>query len=358
MANLMDCLRAGDNWQKVRGISYREDGRICHNAPAQRIENLDALPFPARHLVDMAGYTLRLDQLGKRAASIITSRGCPVNCAFCSASAMFGRQITFRSAQNVVDEMEDVANRYGVDGFKIFDSTFTLSRKHAESICDEIIRRDLAFSWECEIRVNTVDFPLLQKMQKAGCYLVDFGIESASDRVLKRMHKGITLAQAEQVLDWTHDLGIAQKVFFTIGHIEETIQDAEQTLQFIQRNLHRIAKPAIGIGIRIYPGTEVERYAQEKGYLADFSWSQPFSEPRNTFLDIAPNIPVFIQPQLGFDELLDLKRRALAAQASNPLFVIRRILTSHSGADIRKYARSLRKMIRPKPSGGPRPPTK
>lgn len=346
MLELLRCVAARGDLGKVPGLSYRREGGIEHNGPMPRIRDLDALPMPARHLIDMGGYRLKLDLLGTRAASVITSRGCPINCSFCSASVMFGHLLTTRSAANVVDEMVYLLEHYGAGGLKIFDSTFTLSRRHAEGICDEILRRGLAFPWECEIRVNTVDLPLLQKMKAAGCYLVDFGIESASERVLERMHKGITLKQAEQVIQWTHDLGIAQKVFFTLGHIEETRDDAEKTLAFIQRNLNRITLPSIGTGIRIYPGTEVERYALASGYLRDFSWSAPYDAPDNTLLNAARNIPMLLQPQMGLADLLAFKRRALIIQATNPRFVWRRMTRSHSGADLSKYAQSAAKMLR------------
>jgi anaerobic magnesium-protoporphyrin IX monomethyl ester cyclase len=346
MLELLRCIAARDDLGKVMGISYREDAHICHSESMPRIRDLDALPMPARHLLDMEGYRLKLDLLGKKAASLITSRGCPINCSFCSASVMFGHLLTIRSPKNVVDEMVCLLEHYGVGGIKIFDSTFTLSRRHAEGICDEILRRGLSFPWECEIRVNTVDLPLLRKMKAAGCYLVDFGVESASERVLERMHKGITLRQAEQVIQWTHDLGIAQKVFFTLGHIEETQADADMTLAFIQRNLNRITLPSIGIGIRIYPGTEVEKFALANGYLRDFSWSRPYDEPTNQLLNAARNIPMLLQPQMGIADLLAFKRRALVIQATNPRFVWRRMMQAHGGADVNKYVQSAAKMVR------------
>ena len=353
MLELVQCVQAGaPDLSKIQGISYRENGGIRHNEPRPRIKDLDALPLPARHLIDMSGYNLKLDLIGKKAASIITSRGCPVNCSFCSASAMFGKVITRRSATNVVDEIEYVLNHYDVAGFKVFDSTFTFVPGHAESICDEILRRRLSFPWECEIRVDTVGLPLLKKMKAAGCYLVDFGIESASEKVLQRMHKGIKLAQVEQVIQWTQDVGIAQKAFFTFGHIGETMEDAHQTLEFIQKNLSRMARPSIGVGIRIYPGTEVENFALANGYLDHFSWSEPYHKQENEILNTSPNIPILTQPQMGFAELVELKRRTLQVQSANPGFVFRRILKAHSVADLKKYWQSLIKLLRLKFSRG------
>ncbi len=345
-AALMAALDTKSPLSAVQGLSYRQDGRVVHNDPRPRIRDLDALPFPARHLVDMSGYHLKLDLINKKAASLITSRGCPINCSFCSASFMFGKTLTRRSAVNVVDEMEQVLGRYGVAGFKIFDSTFTLIPKHAEDICDEILRRGLDFPWECEIRASNITFELLQKMKKAGCYLVDFGIESASERVLKRMNKGITMDQVKRVLDWTNTLGIQQKPFFTFGHIEETMDDAQLTLDFIRDNLGRMAMPSIGVGIRVYPGTEVERFAMAQNLLPGFAWSQPYHEERNILLSTSVNIPILIQPQMGFDELLAIKQKTLSLQSSNLSFVLRRIRKAHSWADLKKYAQFFVRMIR------------
>ena len=100
MLELLPCVSAQGDLGKVLGISYRKDGGIDHNGPMPRIRDLDALPMPARHLVDMSGYRLKLDLLGTKAAALITSRGCPINCSFCSASVMFGHLLTTRSATN------------------------------------------------------------------------------------------------------------------------------------------------------------------------------------------------------------------------------------------------------------------
>ncbi len=347
MLEIMQCLDAkSSEYSKILGISYRDNNLILHNEARPRIQDLDGIPTPARHLVDMDQYEMTLDLLNHKAASIITSRGCPINCSFCSASFMFGRTLTTRSAKNVVDEMEHVLTNYDVKGFKVFDSTFTLLRRHAESICDEIIARKLEFPWECEIRVNTVDPPLLEKMRKAGCYLVDFGIESASERVLKRMHKNINLDQVDQVLKWTNDLGISQRAFFTFGHIEETVEDAEITFNYIKERLNKISLLGIGVGIRIYPGTEVERYALSQGYLDGFSWSEPYSSPGNNILSLSENIPTLIQPQLGYEELHAINKKVLTLQARNPRFIIRRILKSHSKADFKRYVGIFKRLVR------------
>lgn len=335
-----------DDFSKILGISYRENGGVIHNGNRPRIKDLDTLPLPARHLVDMGRYRLQLDLINKPAMSLLTSRGCPFKCSFCSASAMFGNPVAYRSAKSVVDEMEHLLEKYGIWGFKVFDSTFTLSRSHAESVCEELIRRGINVLWECEIRVDTVNPSLLEKLKAAGCYLIDYGIESASQQMLRRMKKAITLEQVENVIKWANQIGLRQKAFFTIGHIGETPEDAMCTVEFIRAHLTDITQMGTSVGIRIYPGTELEQFAFDQGLLSDFSWSEPFEDARNTMLNAPTTIPLLIQPGLGHEELLAINRRILSQKARSPLFMLRKVFHSHSKADMRRYLKNLRKLIR------------
>lgn len=312
-------LAGTKEFSRISGISYRGRNGIVHTKSVSRIQNLDSLPFPRRSLDTWRRYNLTMEFSNDPGASMITSRGCPVNCTFCSASAMFGTTTTFRSASNAVDEIEMLVNEYGARGIKFFDSTLTLKRSHIESLCAEIRRRKLHVPWECEIRVNTVDYNLLKTMREAGCYYVDFGIESASQRVLKTMHKNIRVEQAVNVLRWTKELGIFTKVFFTFGHIGETLTDSFETIAFMERNAACITVAATGIGIRIYPGTDVESHARAIGCLAkDFSWSVPFAEQNTRALGNDPIVPILIQPQFGWDEFARVESRLAQFWLRNP----------------------------------------
>ena len=305
-----ELLRRNPDVRAIRGISCRENDAVVHHRDSERIEDLDILPFPYRDPDALQKYDLLLDFLKVPAASIISSRGCPVNCSFCSASAMFGTRLTLRSAKNVVDEIEILLKEHGYQGVKFFDSTLTLHKDHVEAICAEIRRRNLVFPWECEIRVNGVSFDLLQTMKKAGCYYVDFGIESASPEVLKGMHKGITIEQAERVLHWTKEIGLFTKVFFTFGHIGETLEDAVKTVQFMERYAKYIDFIATGLGVRIYPGTEVEQSALAQNLLPkDFSWEQPYLDEKIESLGNDPIIPIVIQSGFGWKEFRKLEFR-------------------------------------------------
>jgi anaerobic magnesium-protoporphyrin IX monomethyl ester cyclase len=322
-------LRGSRNFDDVPGLSYRQNGTIVHQPDVERIQNLDVLPFPYRDPQAIQRYDLHLEFLNVPAASVITSRGCPINCSFCSASAMFGTELTLRSVSNVADEIEMLLHDYHYGGIKFFDSTLTLKRSHVEALCAEIRRRRLTFPWECEIRVNGMSRELLRTMRDAGCYYVDFGVESASPRVLRTMHKGITLEQAENVLKWTNELGIFTKVFFTFGHIGETLDDARATVEFMERNARYISVAATGIGIRIYPGTAVEHFAHSMNYLGkDFSWTAQFIDQNIESLGNDPIVPILLQPQFGWREFRRIEFRLVRFWLKNPGAAIK-VLWNH-----------------------------
>jgi radical SAM superfamily enzyme YgiQ (UPF0313 family) len=316
---VLKVLKGDLNFSDISGVSYRTNGSIVHNPEVHRISNLDILPFPYRDPEAIQRYNLQLDFLNIPAASVVSSRGCPVNCSFCSASAMFGTQLTLRSAANVVSEIEILLKEYHYQGVKFFDSTLTLNRNHIEAICAEIKKHNLKFPWECEIRVNGITRDLLRTMQEAGCFYVDFGVESASPSVLRAMHKGISLEQVENVFRWTKELEIFTKVFFTFGHIGETLEDARTTVNFMERNAKYITVAATGIGVRIYPGTEVEQYARSLKYLrSDFSWSTPFTDQNVESLGNDPLVPILIQPQFGWREFRKIEFRLAQFWLKNP----------------------------------------
>lgn len=307
--------------ESVNGISYRDsNGSVVNNPERARIKELDSLPFPARHKVDMKRYEIKMDHLGIPGTSIMTSRGCPVMCSFCSASAMFGVNLTLRSASNVLDEIESLLNM-GFQGIKFFDSTLTLKKSHILSLCDEFIKRDLHhIPWECEVRVNTVNKEILSKMREAGCYLIDFGVESASPKVLKAMHKGIKIEQVETVLDWAKEIGLKTKVFFTFGHINETLDDAYKTFEFVERNKYKISQTGGGVGIKIYPGTAVEKFAVENHILPEgFSWVAPYCDNETEFFWGHTHIPMLVQPAMGYSELRKLRYKLILPKLTNPL---------------------------------------
>ena len=186
-------------------------------------------------------------------------------------------------------------------------------------------------------------------MKDAGCYYVDFGLESASDRVLKEMHKGIRLEHVENVIRWTNDLGILTKVFFTYGHIKETIEDARMTMEFVKKYKKNITLPVEIIGIRTYPGTLVEKYAREIGNLSDdFSWVKPYYDKEAEFLTGFPGIPLLIQPQMGYKELKTLKLELLGRKIRDPRRLIKALYNAWNKNNIKKVYTTAKGYVKSK----------
>ena len=195
--NLVKAFDKRDDFINVRGISFRDQrGNVVHNPDEAPIWDLDKLPLPARDLLPVEKHKQTTFLSKIRATSIMSSRGCPYRCSYCSTSRQWGRMIRHRSAKNVVDEIEFVLKTYSfLGGIRFFDDVFTMQKDRVIEICREILRRKLNFVWECEARANTIDQELVGEMRRAGCEFIDLGIESGSDRILRNIHKNITSNQ-------------------------------------------------------------------------------------------------------------------------------------------------------------------
>ena len=312
--DLVKWKEAGDSEEKlssIKGIAFRKNGSVVSTGWRPYMRDLDILPEPARELLPMHKYHMKLEYSGLPATSIITARGCPIGCSYCSASRMFGKHYASRSPKLVVNEIEKLIEKYAIKGFKIFDSTFTLNKNHILNFCHEIERRRLIMPWECEVRVGSIDRTLLERMRNAGCYYIDIGIESGDQEVLNEMGKKINLNNAEDLLKWAEELGVWTKAFFTLGHIKETYESGKKTIDFIKRNRKRIKLIAMNPSIRIYPGTRVEKYALENNLMpGGFRWSKPYRNLFNAeiFLPI-DNIPILLQPKMSIYKLRRLRIR-------------------------------------------------
>ncbi|MFC1511031.1 B12-binding domain-containing radical SAM protein [Candidatus Margulisiibacteriota bacterium] len=321
--------------KNIAGLSYRGDGQIRQNPARQRIFDLDSIPF-SRHLLEMDKYTTKLEFLNLPAISIITSRGCPYNCSFCSASAMFGKIYTMRSAKQVVDEIEYCVENFKIRGIKFFDSTLTLNRKHVLSLINELKTRNINLPWECEIRVDTVDESLLKAMKEAGCYYVNFGVESINEKVSQTIGKSITLKQIIEVMQWCKKLDLKTMVFFSFGHIGETWSDSKATFAFINKYIDYISHLSVTLGIKIFPGTYLEQYARTNGLLPpSFSWSEPFDNWQEGPI-VTDNVPILIQPNYGLKELKkcysQLYKTELRRDLKNPLSIFGKLANRFSRA--------------------------
>jgi len=231
MLELVRATQSGMDLRNVRGIALKERGGIKMTPHRSYIHALDAIPFPSREFFDNAAYkNYYLRNFGYTITSIITSRGCPFKCDFCSRP-VFGNRFRSRTAVNITDEVEAV-HRLGYHEIWFADDCFTLDRKRLLGICDELIRRHLSIGWECLSRVDTVDMAVAQKMRQAGCTRVFFGIESGNDSILKIMKKQITVKQAKEAVHIFKKAGVRIGAFFILGYPGENDGTIMDTVRF------------------------------------------------------------------------------------------------------------------------------
>jgi radical SAM superfamily enzyme YgiQ (UPF0313 family) len=230
-------VAAGEPLEGVQGTSWsREDGEVVHEADRPKIEDLDALPIPARHLLDNSAY--HFPGLDGPVTTVKSSRGCPFNCTFCGYTLAQGLRFRFRSPGDVVAELVDLYRNHGLRQVIFRDPIFTTRKDRVHDICDGILREGLTeLRWQCETAIKTLDRPTVERMATAGCTHISVGIESGNDRIQK-LHCGNKLndhAAAEDVVRACRELGIETRAFCMIGFPEETEEMVRETYELVER---------------------------------------------------------------------------------------------------------------------------
>jgi anaerobic magnesium-protoporphyrin IX monomethyl ester cyclase len=260
MVELVECLFEGKGDLKdITGITYRTDNTIQMTPDRPFIEDLDALPFPARHLVDLTAY--------KYAGSLVTGRGCPYKCIFCAAGPLSGYRYRVRSPENVVDEIRTCYDTFGIDHFFFADDTFTAIPERALKVCSLIKKMD-SVTWKCEARANTLTPELLQTMAESGCVTMQIGVESGSDEILKKIRKGTTTDMVRKAVKWAVDSHITVICSFIIGHPYDTVETVKKSIAFGQelRSLSRegLVRTEFSLATPL-PGSVLYEQADELG---------------------------------------------------------------------------------------------
>lgn len=235
---LIEYMQGKRELEDVKGIAFKRDGNFVITKEESHIQNLDSLPFPAYHLIDYNHYiNLRffgIRGLWLKCGGIITSRGCPGRCIFCSCKLVHGRNVRYRSIKNVIEEIEFLVNKYKIDGFWIMDDTFTLSEKRVIEFCNRLMEKNLRLKWSCQTRANTFTERMARAMRDAGCVQVEFGVESGSQKVLDILKKDIKINQIKQSFKICHKNGIRPFATIMIGSPGETIEDIQLTRELIK----------------------------------------------------------------------------------------------------------------------------
>ena len=237
LVELLEAYQRRGDWSAIAGITYTEKNGAgfppkCIQTNERPFEkDLDRLPFPARELLPNREYIeYGRKKYGYSVTTVMSTRGCPYRCEFCS-NVVFGGSYRERSPARVVDEIE-AALGLGYDRISFADDVFTMKKARVAAVCDEILARGLQFQWECLGRVDALDLPTAVKMKQAGCARIYFGIESAEDEILRLMDKKITSSQARQAVEAAHQAGLEIGAFFILFYPGETKASVIKTLRF------------------------------------------------------------------------------------------------------------------------------
>lgn len=313
---------------EVLGIAYRKDGQIMVNPSRPFIEDLDALPYPAYHLVDMEQY-LTSKKIGyrsfqDRAVSMITSRGCPFNCCFCAVHLHMGKSFRAHSASYVLKHIQYIVDKYKVKNIFFEDDNLTLDLKRFEAICDGITERKLKVGWETPngVRADCLTLDLLKKMKQSGCQSVFFGVESGDQQVLDNIIcKSLDLKKVVEVAKHCRDIGLKTGAFYIIGFPGETKENMQRTVDFALR-----LKKDYDVGMHLFMatpsyGTRLYDECKKKGYIHEnLTWNafaqarQPKGMPLITTNEFTPAEVKAIAAKA----LAEYKRLSMIGHVKNP----------------------------------------
>jgi len=316
IVDLARAMEEGKDIHQVLGVAFADGGRVVKTAPQFPVENLDDLPLPARELLPISRY-LALNS----PCTVITGRGCPFRCIFCSGRRMFGPKVRFRSPGLVVDEIEKIQRDFAFPQINIVDDTFTLNKRHATEVCEEMLRRNLKVKWSAFARADTITPDLAQLMRKAGCEWVLFGVESADENILRTIKKGITPADVELGVKIATEAGINVFNSFILGLPGESMDTALKSMAFAAE-IHRKYGARYGFHILSpLPGTELyERPGAFSLRILTRNWARyNANEPITETPTMSPEM---VKEVIGkYDRMIeevweDIRQRALAGDIS------------------------------------------
>lgn len=313
----VDIVVKGEGELAMLDIALQKTQERVINRP--HIQDLDAMPSPAYHLLNMDFYlsakqrtpydtALIFIPSGHKVASMLTSRGCPFSCNFCHNT---WKGIPFRSncAQRVINDIKHLVHTYNIRAITFFDDDFFANKERVKKICSLIKENKLNITWGCNSRVSSVDQGTLQAAREAGCRQVAFGFESGSQKILDTINKRATVEQNKKAVKLCKEAGLLCVGFFMLGNPNETAGDVELTRKFILEN----NIDCIGLCISTpFPGTKLWDWCKDKGFISkDLKWSDfsPDSSPIRVSQFINPEEIKRFRSKIFFD--YSLKRNSL-----------------------------------------------
>ena len=328
MLEIVQAVESGADPAEVPGVVSVREGELYFAAERPLIEDLDLLPFPARHLLPIHRYRpLANDEYQLPKTAAITSRGCPFQCTFC-AKHTHGSRYRAYSPGRVVQELHHLEQRYGIRDIAFVDSTFMPTRKRILAILDAMEADPPRASWTCSCRANVLDEGIVRRMRAMGCWRVRIGIESGNADVLRSIRKGVTREQCDFAVRTAAAAGLQVKAFFMVGHVHDTPETVEETIRFA------MSLPLKDVTVQIntpLPGTGQYEEAKTNGTLQEGDTSRySFFEP--VYLPAAFSSP---------DQLLAAQKSFYRRFYLRPQVFWRHLSCLRGVNDVAKYARAV-----------------
>ena len=317
---LKELLEGEKKPKDILGLWYKEGFVAKFSGVRPFIENLDTLPFPARHLIDNSVY--RRPDNNKVQAVIKVSRGCPHHCFFCLATPTSGRKVRMRSPENIIAEIRECINKYNIRNFIFWSDIFNQDREWTVNLCEKIIKSGLKFTWSANTRADTADLKMAKLMHKAGCRLVSLGVESGSQFILDKIGKNITLDEIRDTVDAFKKAKIKIYNYFVLGLPWDDEDTMSETIDFaIELDSDFVsfytATPL--------PGTRFYNFIKNELHEEVESYENAYYEPCvNTY-------------SLSKEQVMEFHKNAVKAFYLRPLYILKMLLKIRSPYEIKSY---------------------
>jgi len=305
---LIDALEKNKDPSNILGLSINLGDKVKNNPPRPLIKNVDTIPMPSYDLLPMEKYQAD----GVRFGTVMTSRGCPFDCVFCSSSLQFGKRWRGHSDSRVIEELKHLHEKYRIREIEFLDDTFTLNRPRAIRITKRIVEEGLDISWTASSRVDLFTDEVAKALKRGGCHTVYFGIESGSQKTLDFIGKRITPEQSIAAVKKAKKYKLHALGAFIIGFPEETKDDIKNTVKFSKKIGVDYAQFTIATP---YPGTRLWKYAISKNLILTFNWR------KYTTLD-----PVMKLKNFTTEQITKMFQKAYISFYLRPLYLIKDLI--------------------------------
>jgi len=321
----MEEIVAGKNLAEIKGIVFKKPAnqnqyQIITNPPRERIIDLDSLPMPAYDLFPVLKYKPATGSYKRLPAmNMMTSRGCPGKCTFCSKT--LGTRLVFKSAGKIFEEIQYLIKNYGIKQILFYDDTFTVYRDNVIKLCDLVMTNKIDINWTCFARVDFVDFEMLKKMKKAGCHQIMYGVENIDEVVLKNLNKNINLNQVVNATQWTKKAGIECRLAFMVGSPGDNEEIIRKNIKFV----NKLNPDWLVINITTpFPGTTMFNWAKEKDLILTYNWD-----------DYTLAKPIMKLENLDSNQIKNLYKLMYRSFYFRPAFIFKKLLGIRTIDDIK-----------------------